>query len=491
MSFLDDAISSIGKNLAQTAMNTLSDATGLDVGGTLGFLFGDNQPQGGHELSALIEKLPEAFTGPGSSPEDLARLEDGLRQQGQMLTDIGNTLTSVSAALASITGQIENLEQLLQSVGQEQLYLEWQAVDNQLVNYLAGIDTAFKTYADYISDYANTKTTLVEELTTDILDTNVGPQVGINAISTHITGGDQAKGVLQLWSDMVQALVLGEALDYREAVKQYQNYYKRLVYAQLRATTLVMEAYNYQGTPNQAETAWATYRKLLIAQEQPFIAGLLPLVCAGVAASWYPNPDGVNYRMALIGAVLQINPALQTLLTTTASSGQTDFYAPSSIFLNAEKLLANLYLTDPTDRRIVVYMTYANDPEISTVVSSAKLTLSPESGADLSPVSEEDFGPFTIIGPKNSLIDRNFLNGGPFFRRFVFTGSDAGPLADGTYFLTNLNGQDGLVPLKTAASGPIPLPFMNPNIYNYPLAINGVAQPFDFMNFVCYMLPQV
>ena len=53
MGFLDDAISNLGQSLAQTAVATVSDETGYNVGGALNALFGTGQTTGGQNLATL------------------------------------------------------------------------------------------------------------------------------------------------------------------------------------------------------------------------------------------------------------------------------------------------------------------------------------------------------------------------------------------------------------------------------------------------------
>jgi len=494
MSFLDDAISTVGRGLAQTAAKTLSDATGFDVGGTLNVLFGNDQKMGGQDLTALEQNLPNSWTG---APAQLQMLQSGLEQQTQLVSDLGTSLSALAVAVDAITGQIGDIESMLDKIGQGQLYQEWQAIDSSITPYLASVQTSFTTYGEYIADFAETESTLVIALTDNIINTNDGPRVALTAISKYIIDDGQARGVLQLWSTMVAALVAADALDYRDATDQYFAYYQKLAYAQLQATNLLMEAYNFLGDGAQAKKVWNQYRAYLLAQEDTFVTWLVPLVTAGVAADYSVPTDGTSFSFSCLDASMQLNPGLQRVpkgrvSKDTASNG---YYAPSPLFQRAEALLATLYVTEPADRRIVVHMLYDCVEEISSLLSGVNLTLSSSDAATevaarrssrLGAPFPYPYKPLQVHAPP----DPNLITSGFFMKRYVFSaGASSAALADNTYSITNINGQDGLLPMETYLSEQNPNPaFMNQNVLSQQVSVDG-AKPFDFMNFMAYMVP--
>jgi hypothetical protein len=495
MSFLDDAIGSIGQDLAKTAVDQLDQATGVNVGGTLAYLFGNEQASGGANMAELGPAVLAAF---GQQQQTLSLLQAELYQQGEALAALGRQLTGIAMAISQITGMIKNIQQLLQKIGQEQLYQDWRLVDVQIAEYIDSIDTAFTTYGDYVSTFKTTPTNEVEQLVIEILSSNDGPKVGLGAIHDFIMSNGQARGVLQLWSAMVTPLVQQGQMDYRLAVKQYFQYYQSLAYAQLRATNLVMEGYNYNNDHANARKVWDRYTSYLLLQEDVFITWLVPLVYAGQQGGVFKfTNDNWIVNFTAYHSAMQFNPGVQYVRGDLETPGDA-FYSPSQIFKDAEELLANLFVTGPKDRRIVVHMIYPDGFGINPLLDGLNLTLSPVgSTKTVSAVSAnrlggpyqfprlpEDYNPF--------FPDQNIYNGaaGFYLKRYVFSDNDGG-LKDAQYRLTNLNGHNGLVEKATYMTGEHgfpPTPFLQDNIVNYPLQVTA-ADKFDFMNFMAYATP--
>jgi hypothetical protein len=495
MSFLDDAISSVGQDLAKTAAQQIDQATGTNAGAALYTLYA-GQAKGGENIAALGPAVQKAF---GDQQNILTQLQAGLYQQGLGIAAIGNQLAGISSALAQITGIIQNIKQMLSKIGQEQLYQEWQAVDNQMTTYIAAIDAAYDTYGSYISNYKTTPSVEVNFLIENILNVNNGPKVGLGAIHDFMMGGGQSRGSLQLWSAMVTPLVQTGMLDYRLAVKQYFEYYQKLAYAELRATNLVMEAYHYHNDQTNAKKVWAQYNQQLLDQEDIFITWLTPLVYAGVEGGVFV-PSGLSSQAVnatAYDAAMQLNPGMQ-YVRGDANVGDS-FYTPSRIFADAEQLLANLYLTDHKQRRIVVHMLYPDGGGINTLLDGLFLTLSPlKSAASINPVSNTRLGsPYPFPGPDDHspmFPDQNIYTAGGFYlKRYVFADGSQGGLTDGQYLMTNLNGRNGLVPMQTYLTEDWHLPaapFQQDNVTEYTLQVNSAKQ-FDFMNFGAYTVPRL
>jgi hypothetical protein len=496
MSFFDDAISTVGRGLAQTAAGALSDATGVDVGGIMNTLFGNGQTSGGEALSTVQQELQAKWTGDQAS---LTMLSDGITQQSAQLAELGNQIGAISTAIASLNAQLSNFAELLANLAQSSLYQQWQAVDVEMTEYIVAIDTSYQTYGQYAADpnigTPNAiPTTEVSELMNDVLNMNNGPKVALNAISTFIMDDSQAKGVLQLWSSMVSPLVAGGQIDYRDAVKQYINYYRKLAYAQLRATNLLMEAYNFNGDPTSATDAWTDYKKTVLSQESTFMTWLIPLIYSGI------NPQSaMGGRLTVVPftsshAILQLDPGVQRLGSGPAGKG---YIEPSAVLRSAEELLANLYITDPDERRIVLLMAYTGDAPIGPAVDQAALTLSPAGGGDpVAATRKTRLGaPYAWPGDWVTLSippsDDNMLFSTLYVTRFVYSAGGGTGLPDGDYEITNINGQNGLVPYETYISrntSDPPPPFLNDAVLNYPLHVDGAKQ-FDFMNFMAYVIP--
>jgi hypothetical protein len=496
MGFLDDAISNLGQSLAQTAVATVSDQTGYNVGGALNALFGTGQKTGGQNLAALPSTL-------GSAVQDTTLLNTVLgavTQQTNLLQALGTQLSSLAGEISAIEGEIGNLQQLLQAINQETLYLTWQDADKPISTLIATVRSAHQNYGNYIADSLGTNSFVVNTFVEGVLTPgNVISSASSDINDAIMAQGGQSQGLLQLWSEMVVPLIANGTIDYREAVSEYMDYYKRLVYAQLQATNMLMEAYNFNLLPSpmdtpttQAKDQWRIYRGYLLAQEEPFVNSLFPLVVAAVGRA--PG-DFMSWGFTAVSASMELNPLLQSSPATAPAGGTTPtaYYAPSQLFREAEQLLANLYVTGPQDRRIVVYMTCIERDEYA-LVSDVTLTLD----QNVEPAAtQKTTAPFYAGGA-----DTNWLDGYPtdaaalYLKRFVFSADANNPtLKDGPHQLTNLNGVNGLGPLPLPGtlqpppgSSPLTVPFMSDHVVGHELTI-GPSSAFDFMNFAAYTTP--
>ncbi|MCU1748893.1 hypothetical protein [Pseudomonas sp. 6D_7.1_Bac1] len=496
MSFFDDAISTIGRGLAQTAAQSVSDATGFDVGGTLNVLFGNGQTVGAETLSQLAQDIPSS----NLSQADIAVLEKSVDQQTQMINDLGLQISSVGADISSIKATISDLESKIAKINQEQTYQEWQTVETALTPFIEQINISYKVYGEYIANAVGMKTTDVSDLINNILDANVGPRDASATINGYLLDSSGGRGALQLWSNMISGLVAVGQLDYRDAVARYMNYYKKLAYAQLQATNLLMEAYTFQGNTPEVQNVWSEYRGYLQVQEAVFIRWLTPLIAAAIAGGYYRS-QGVSYwGFGAIDAINQLNPSLQALPANppgTLHPAVFGYYQPSPVFRKAEELLASLYVTETTDRRVVVHMMYQGDPAIMGAVGNVTLHLTPVSGADpVSPSHNPSSPDQTTILPGLAIgsgPDLNYYDNIICMKRIVFeNSSEQGVLNDDTYTVQNINGIPPTVNIETYYSGSLdlqPPQFIDAGPLNYEMAINEQT-PFAFMNFLTYVMPQ-
>ena len=485
-----DAISSIGEGLAQTAVQSVSDQTGINVGSALTALFGGSQTAGGENL----QNLQTTVASSGLPPAAISQLKASLETQGRLVADLGGTVASISGTLANFQADFDQIESDLAAIHLQQLYQAWQTSNIPNSALVVVANTAYQQYSDFLSDYTGTPTSAVTDFLTSLNGLN-SPEAVVQQIHENIVGRDQQKGLLQLWTEMVTPLIVRYTIDYRDAVQQYMRYYQQLVFAQLCATNLAMEAATFSGAADLAAAAWTSYQQAVAAQENVFISSLIPLVSAGGTDPRAWIKGSFNFSdVVMAQAALQLNPGLITLpADPTADSA---YIEPSAVFERAESLLASLAVTDPPTQRIVVYVTYV-DGVIAGVVSPVALTLSSTNGQPpVAASSEAILGPFILSG----FSDYNFWTGaigttGRFWvKRFVYTG-DA--LQSGTYTVTNMNGVNGLVAMDTYAStgdeGALgesggPAPFMNGNVWKYPLSVDPTS-PFAFMNFLAYCTP--
>ncbi|MBC7759735.1 MAG: hypothetical protein H7069_12825 [Phormidesmis sp. FL-bin-119] len=493
MSFFDDAISSIGQGLATTAVQSLSESTGIDVGGTLGFLFGGGQKEGGANLTSLDGLVKSMFGSGGKDPDPAAleQLNATLGQQTEAIAALGAQLTSIGLEISAIQGEIAGIEELLTKINQEILFGNWNNVDVQITEYITVINSYYSQYSMYIANYTTTPVSEVSDLIINILNPGGGPQNALSNIGALMLGsGGQSKGALELWSEMVTPLVQNGTLDYRLAVQQYFQYYQRLVYAQLQATNLLMEAYIFNPDKTSANTMWTNYKLQLLEQEDTFINWLVPLIFSAQIGGYAEAGKYELSSFTFIESAMQLNPQIQCVVGD-AAPGKA-FYAPSSIMMKAEQLLANLYVTETTDRRITVHMLYSSEATVAPLLGGLSLSLNGMSAGTpttLNPISSNVLGgpyPFPNGAP---CPDQNFFSGLGFsIKRYVYKDDNTVGLADGVYQLTDLNGVNGLVPIEVYGSNNVP--FQQDAILAHNLEVNVVSK-FDFMNFAAYMQPQL
>lgn len=518
MGFFDDALSAMGQSLAQSASGYVLGVTGPVVGNMLGTLFGGGQQTGGANLAKLNTDIQNAF--PPGSP-DLALLNGQMAAQTAEIQNIGNQLTALSSAVAAIQSEVSAMAGVLGKIAQEQLFQAWQTVDIQMTVAITSISSDYSLLAGFATNYANTDgarvATAMENLQTN------GPLASMNLINALILGGGgESQGVLQLWSAMVSPLVQTGLIDYREAVDQYTAYYKKLVGAQLLAANVLVEMSNYfaiKGDHTEAMKVWNAYKACVLAQEDEFIQWLVPLVYSGVVAYAGPSaaspPGGPLFTY--YEASMQLHAGLQAMPGDVAGQG---YYAPTSIFKDAEALLASLSVTDVSDRRIVVHMVFSDDsagtfktPIDATPITIQLVTSLTESagvdarkypknpstttgvpaGLSAQHTAKFPYSPFPVWGGVFATPDKSFQNSdngdNMYLYRQVYSCSAENPTAlpDGSYTLTDLNGV--LPPLFTYAGGSA-THFQEAKVLAHLLTVSPTSQ-FDFMNFGGYMVGQV
>lgn len=480
MGFFDDALGAIGQSLAQSASEYVQGVTGPVVGNMIGTLFGGGQATGGATLSTLLNGIKQS----NLSQSDITLLEGQMATQTADIENIGSQLTALSSAVNVIQNEVTAMTAVLNEIAEEELFQAWQAVDLQMTDAITSILSDYTVLAGFTANYANTSGSQVQTFMG--LQQN-GPLDSMNLISTLIQGGGgQSKGVLQLWSAMVAPLVRKGQIDYRGAVEQYTTYYKNLVGAQLLAANILVEVSNYfaiNGSHTAAMTAWNGYKANVVAQEPEFIQWLVPLVYSGVMAG--ASDGGPQYTF--VDGAMQLHAGLQAMPGDSAGQG---YYAPTSLFADAEAMLSALSVTDPGDRRIVVHMVFSDDQQgtFKVPIDANRLTLTREgSSATVSPALVSKFE-YTGFPGLDGSPDPNFFNGSfMWLYRHVYSQDVSNPAAlpDGSYQLTDLN--SNLPAVETIASGSGKAFFQETKILEYTLSVSPTGQ-FDFMNFGAYMI---
>jgi hypothetical protein len=503
MSFFDDALDAMGQSLAQSASGYVQGVTGPVVGGMLGSLFGGSQASGGADIAQLQANIDAKFAG---EQQDLDLLNGQMQAQSAQLTNIGNQLTALSGAVSALTRDVEGMAALLQKIAQLEAYGNWQAVDDEMTDAITQIHTIYNTYAVTAANYKTVAAAEVTNLAEEALNPNDGPADSMAKINVYVVSSGRREGALQLWSEMVAPLVATGVLDYRNAVDQYTAYYKKLVSAQLLAANVLVEGHNYYDDKLAADT-WKQYKAMVAGQEDEFIRWLVPLVYSGVEAGAVGssgNPEGPQFTW--YEAAMQLHPGLQAM---PGDSGGEGYYAPTSIFRDAEALLAGLSVTDPADRRIVVHMVFSDDQQgtFKNPIDAVPITIQAPTNTQAAEIGQGGavapthtgkfaYNPFPVPFDPRGTPDENFYNGEYLYLYRQVYSQDAcnlqeGALPDAAYQLTDLNGT--LPAVTTYASfdeGLGKVSFQETKVLDYTLTVSPTSQ-FDFMNFGAYMISQV
>ena len=191
----------------------------------------------------------------------IAKLGDQLNQIEGMIQEL----------LKELSEDFATIERQLADIKQEQLYTAWELRDNSAQEKITNINTQYNTYVEFAQNPKTTSKSSIAQLTTDILDTNAGAANNRQQLNMMVTGSGEDKGLLQLWQEMVAPLIAADKMTFYDAIDNYMDYYATIVYAQMRATVLLVEAYNHKKNPPLAKQNWEDYRKLVDQQELCFL----------------------------------------------------------------------------------------------------------------------------------------------------------------------------------------------------------------------------
>jgi len=444
------ALKFIGENVASGALSTIgSDGAGW----ILGAIFGTS-------------------SGPSNQ-----QLLDAIQGLGKQLTSIQNTLAYMQADLDRNFAEIE---QQLQEIDQEQLYLSWQVADQQITNYLTQINTQYSTYAEYAVNATTTTQGEVSALVSQITNTNDGAKVSLNGINSYVVGGGQSKSVFALWVAMITPLVQNGTIPYSGALASYMAYATKILYAQMQAINLIVEAYNQQGSNPIAQSEYSLYQGVATSQETAFLSAFEQLQFNALfnGASYSNGKPSEPYYVSW---TYDYFPLLQGLY---AGAQWITTYAPTPARMAAEQLLAYAQAPKPGDRRIVVWM----------IFDASQTGVTPQGDFSGVVVPIQPSTSAAAAGPVNpdatTTITTSALYSLPYWnrtepwtriaRRNVFTS-----IGDGSYTLADMN---GTYPPITGSNQAMDY-FMDPTVYlPYAMRVDA-GQQFDFMDFSIYCDP--
>jgi hypothetical protein len=431
MSATTDALVFVGKGLASGALSKIG-------GDAMGFV------------------LDQIFGGTGDTAA-IAKLGDQLNQIEGMIQELLNELRD----------DFKTIEKQLADIKQQELYTAWELRDNSAQEKIANINTQYTTYVEFAQNPKTTSKASISRLTTEILDTNVGAANNRQQLNMMVTGFGQDKGLLQLWQEMVSPLIAADKMTFYDAIDNYMDYYATIVYAQMRATVLLVEAYNQKRNQPLAKQSWEDYRKFVDQQELCFVTYFDVFAASELSkfhkGTFCPTPGWNDLTFAALDA------------RQSFYAGSTyGWHQPTSQHQRAEALLADAQSMGPDERRIVVWMVYPRDwpygsPPPKPVTNFDQINISITS-VDQSAVGE--------IKPLRSDVIRVPTSADHTIKRFLFS-----PPSDGAYVLKDMNGTPGLPDMP--GYGTKTSYFQDPTYLAFKMSVSPNKQ-FDFTEFTPY-----
>ena len=313
MSATTDALEFVGKGLANGALSNI----------------------GGQAMGFVLDQI---FGGTGDTSA-IAKLGEQLNQIEGMIQEL----------LKELSKDFATIEKQLADIKQEQLYTAWELRDNSAQEKIANINTQYNTYVEFAQNPKTTTKASIQQLTIDILNTNVGAANNRQQLYMLVTGSGEDKGLLQLWQEMVAPLIAANKMSFYDAIENYMDYYAIIVYAQMRATVLLVEAYNHKKNPPLAKQTWDDYRKFVDQQELYFVT-YLDVFAASELSKWRTTIYISNVPFVAVDA--------RQSFFAGSSFG---WHQPTSLHQQAEALLAYAQSMGPDERRVVVWMVYPRD----------------------------------------------------------------------------------------------------------------------------------
>jgi hypothetical protein len=428
MGATEDALAFVGKNLASGAASSL-----------------------GSKVMGYV--LDQIFSGGGDTA--------AIQQLGQQLNQIEGMIKQL---LKELEDDFATIEKQLAELKQLELYTAWEVRDTFAQEKITNINAQYTTYVEFAQNPRDVDKSSIEQLTTNILDTNVGAAVNRLQLNSLLAGSGQDKGLLQLWQEMVAPLIAANKMTFYDAARNYMDYYATIVYAEMRATVLLVEAYNHKNETILAKQNWEDYRQF-VAQQETYFVMYFDVFAASELTKWHtfsPKRDAMN----------QVTFAALDARQSYYAGSSFGWNQPTTLHQQAETLLAYAQSMGPDERRIVVWMVYPQDYPYGT---------QPKPVANFDNVdiviTSVDQGGVGDVKPTKKDILRAPTNPSHTIKRFIFA-----PQRDGTYTLKDMNGTAGL-PDISGYSGNVH--FQHPSYLAYQMSISPNKQ-FDFTEFAPY-----
>lgn len=388
---------------------------------------------------------------------------------------LGKELDSVEAAVKAVSVQIskdtaEILEEL-KVINQQQLYTAWEVRDNDLQQYITRLNVQYTRFLQYAAAPKTTSRQDVDNLVSEILDTNNGAGVVMAEIKTLMVGSGRDKGVLALWSQMVEPLIADGTMDHVDALNAYLSYYITAAYAQQRALYLLVEAYHKQNNDPVAEQQRVQYRQFVRAQELPFLGNIERMLRAELKGGEVRESSGIGHTYGYITALQEYS----------ACGFYRIGYNPTQVRNRAERILANSLCLGPDESRVVVWMIYppltpyphyGKNLDFNTVDVPIVEASNPH-GEGIRPSYAD------VLETHGGKMSYDWYNSPHSFKRMVYEN-----VTPGSYVMKDLNGRNGLDPVN--GSNQETDYFQAPIYLGHQLIVNEVAK-IAFMDFGVYV----
>lgn len=386
----------------------------------------------------------------------------------------GDTGQSESEALAKelnyIEGAVSGLQKELAKdtklilkelkvIQQQQLYQAWETRDNDLQDYITKVNVQYSRFLSYAKNPDSTSKADAANLVNEILDSNNGAAVSLAEINTLLKGTGPNKGVLQLYREMTEPIIIDGKLNGYDALNSYYKYFMDASYAQCRALYLLIEAFHYKNNNAVAEEQYDNYRKLALSQELPFISNVQYFLRGEILGGFRPQPyQGVLWTVT-IG---QIRAEQDFWAQCTWVSG----YTPTEARAKAERIFSNSLALKKDETRVVINMVYdtakgtgsKNLDNVDVILNSASLS----SPVDIKPQKID-----LIKIPVKKKNDKKYANSSKALtlKRMVYIN-----LPGDSYQMKDMNNESGLLP--GAGSQERTIYFQNPKYLDHLLIVN-------------------
>lgn len=396
----------------------------------------------------------------------------------------GDTGQSESEALAKelnyIEGAVNGLQKELAKdtalilkelkvIQQQQLYQAWETRDNDLQDYITKINVQYSRFLSYARNPNTTSKADVASLVNEILDSNNGASVSLAEINTLLKGSGPNKGVLQLYREMTEPIIVDGKINGYDALNSYFQYFMDASYAQCRALYLLIEAFHYQNNDGVAEEQYDDYRKLALSQELPFISNVQYFLRGEILGGFVKPPN------ALWAVTLGSANALQDFW---AQSAYVSGYTPTAVRAKAERIFSNSLALKKDETRIVVNMVYNKYYGTKSPYNLDSVLVPIVSASLMSPTEIQPVKSDVIQIPYENKASVNYSTENLTLKRMVYTN-----VPGDSYKMKDMNSQSGLAP--HGGSGGRTSYFQNPKYLDHLLIVNEGSQHTS-MDFACY-----